>query len=333
MRRNIILALGVLAFATLALDPVETSRAQVQQINPADFQTNITNPYFPVSLVGRKVFEGEEQDGRDVIKTRLESRILPQTKVIMGVTTAVLEEKEYEDGELIEVALDYIAQHKDGSVYYFGEDVDFYEDGRLVDHHGAWLAGVGPNRPGILMPAQPTVDQTIQMEYAPGVAEDMATFLLVGTSVRTKSGAYGSCVKTRDFTPLEPGLEEFKWYCAGAGLVKEQGDDFEIDLVSIATPLSPVAIMELNERRSAAPPSTAQVQTVSAQSAPAQSQSLAAPPAPPSSAQPVQPPSAGDAGLLNRERVGSKLLPAAAVSIVLALVIGSALRRHLRTPK
>ena len=40
----------------------------------------------------------------------------------------------YGDGRVLEVARDYYAQADDGSVWYFGEDVDNYEDGVVVDH-------------------------------------------------------------------------------------------------------------------------------------------------------------------------------------------------------
>ena len=73
----------------------------------------------------------------------------------------MIEEKDFEDGELVERTLDYFAQHKDGSVYYFGERVDDYEDGKVVGHKGQWLSGEGKNRHGVFMPAQPVVAQRL----------------------------------------------------------------------------------------------------------------------------------------------------------------------------
>ncbi len=203
-------------------------------VDPADFQPAITNPLFPISLTGPKVFAGAETDPDtgETIETRLESRVLAQTETLIGVTLTVLEEKAYADGELIETALDYFAQHRDGSVYYFGERVDNFEDGQFRDHAGQWLSGEGANAPGIIMPASPVAGTTYQSEDAPGVAEDMYTVMSLNERVETPAGAWDGCLKTKDFTPLEPGITEFKYYCPGVGLVREEAPDGVLELVS-----------------------------------------------------------------------------------------------------
>jgi hypothetical protein len=206
-----------------------------QEIDPAEFSATITNPLFPLSSVGPKVFEGTDTDPDtgEVLETRLESRVLPGTEVVAGVTVTVLEEQDYEDGELVEVALDYIAQHENGDVYYFGERVDNYEDGELKDHEGSWLAGEDGARPGVIMAASPEVGKTYEQELAPGIAEDKAEVLAVDETVTVPAGTYEGCVKTRDFNPLEPGVEETKWHCRGVGLVKEEGETSLNELVSV----------------------------------------------------------------------------------------------------
>jgi hypothetical protein len=73
----------------------------------------------------------------------------------------VIEVKEFEDGQLVESTLDYYALHKDGTVYYWGELVDEYEDGDVVGHGGQWLADEGANQPGIFMPADPQVGSSL----------------------------------------------------------------------------------------------------------------------------------------------------------------------------
>ena len=123
----------------------------------------------------------------------------------MGVSVTVLEERAYEDGELVEVALDFFAQHRDGNVYYFGELVDNFEAGTFKDHHGQWIAGEGSNLPGIVMPSQPSVGETFVHERAPGIAEDASEVLSVTETVTTPNGTYTGCLKTRDFTPLRAG--------------------------------------------------------------------------------------------------------------------------------
>ena len=188
-----VLWLGV----TAAPPPTGAQTPPAGAIDPADFQAQITNPLFPISLTGPRVYQGRETDPEtgETIESRLESRVLDQTEVVMGVTVAVLEEKAYEDGELIELALDYVAQHKDGDVYYFGERVDNYEDGALKDHAGQWLAGVDGAQPGVLVPAHPQVGQTVQQELAPGIAEDRSTVLALDERVTVPAGTYTGCMK------------------------------------------------------------------------------------------------------------------------------------------
>jgi hypothetical protein len=209
-----------------------------QPVDPSEFSPVITNPLFPLSLLGPKVFVGEDTDPDtdETVEERLESRVLPETTVVAGVTVLILEEKAYVDGELVEVALDYFAQHTDGDVYYFGERVDNYEDGVVANHDGEWLAGEDGNQPGVIMAATPQVGTTYDQETAPGVAEDKATVLSLSETVTTPAGTYTNCLKTRDFTPLEPGVEEFKFHCPGVGLVREEFEDGFIELVSVGPP-------------------------------------------------------------------------------------------------
>jgi hypothetical protein len=218
---------------------------EIAQPPPSDFTTKITNPFFPLSLVGPKVVSGQETDPDtgETYSKRLESQLLNRTEVYDGVNVAVWEEKAYEDGELVEVALDYFAQDRAGNVWYFGEHVDNYQDGVIVNNAGQWFAGEGSNKAGVLLPAKPKVGETYQQEAAPGIAEDMIDILSVTDTVTTPAGTYTNCVKTRDYTPLEPDLEEFKWHCPGVGLARETGPGFEILLESVgATPAAEATV-------------------------------------------------------------------------------------------
>ena len=211
------------------------SDAAQERPDPAHFSPVITNRYFPLAAIDTKIFEGTDTDPDtgEVVETRLESRVLPDTIVVDGVTVTVLEEKAYDDGELVEIALDYFAQHDNGDVWYFGEHVENYEEGEFKDNAGQWLSGVDGARAGIYIAANPAVGDTYEQELAPGVAEDKSTVLAVGESITVPAGTYTDCVRTRDYTPLEPGIEEIKWHCAGAGLTRETGTGSVNELVSL----------------------------------------------------------------------------------------------------
>jgi hypothetical protein len=208
------------------------------EINPRDFTAEIDNPLFPLSTLGQKVFEGEETDPDtgELVLTRFTSTVLPRSHVVAGVKVLVLQEDAYENGEIIESALDYFAQHRDGTVYYFGESVDNYEDGKVVNHDGSWLAGKGDNKPGIIMPSAPFLGQVVKQEQAPGIAEDEARVVALNESVAVPAGAFSGCLKTEDYNPLvTPLIIEFKFYCPGVGLVREEMPDGYMHLISYTT--------------------------------------------------------------------------------------------------
>lgn len=202
-------------------------------LQPADFQAEVHHPFWPLASVSRTVFEGEERDADtgEVIKTRLEQTVLPEGEVVAGVDVTVVEAKDYQDGELVESTLDYFAQHRDGTVYYFGERVDEYEEGRVVGHGGQWLAGEGRNQPGVFMPPELTLGRTFEQEKAPGVAEDRSKVVAVDETVATPAGSFSGCVKTEDVNPLD-NVTEYKFYCPGVGLVREEFPGGHLDLVS-----------------------------------------------------------------------------------------------------
>src|SRR4030067_176999 len=135
--------LGVLILGAWGGGGEDAAQTTPAAINPADFQATIDNQWYPLSSLGPRIYEGEEPDPDtgEIVETRLESTVLPETDVVAGVEVLVLEEKNYEDGELVEDTLDYFAQHKDGSVYYFGERVDDYEGGQVVGHESQGRAG------------------------------------------------------------------------------------------------------------------------------------------------------------------------------------------------
>lgn len=213
----------------------ETSTAEYDpEIDPANFAEVIDNPYFPLEPGTTFVYEGES-DGETI---DVEIYVTDQTKEVMGVTTIVVREREWEGGELVEDTLDWFAQDKDGNVWYFGEDSKEYEDGEVVSTAGSWEAGVDGAKPGIIMKGDPQPGDVYRQEYYEGEAEDMAEVLSLEESVTVPYGAFENCLQTKEWTPLEPGIEENKYYASGVGLLLEvaisEGDE-RLELVEITT--------------------------------------------------------------------------------------------------
>jgi len=212
--------------------PTATTTATAAAPAAADFSAKVDHPLFSLVAVRSQTFEGTEKDPKtgEVTKTRMEKRVLDQTATVGGVEVTALEVKEYEGDELVERTLDYFAQHRDGSVWYFGERIDDYDGGKVKGHEGQWLAGVGNARPGLYLPANPVVGQEFAQEQAPGVAEDRSTILAVGAELTTPAGTFTGCIRVKDFAPLSKS-EEFKFYCPKVGIAREEEPNASSDLV------------------------------------------------------------------------------------------------------
>ena len=131
-------------------------------------------------------------------------------------------ETEYEDGELIEISYNFIAQAEDGTVCYFGEDVDIYENDVVVSNDGAWRAGVNGALPGILMPGNPQVGDAYFQESAPGVAEDMGSVVAFGEAITVPAGDFDDTLTAEDCNPLEDAETDEKVYVSGIGLAIDE---------------------------------------------------------------------------------------------------------------
>ena len=188
------------------------------RLEECTLSTTGRNSYFILEPGYQLVLEGKE--GKKAI--RLEITVLAVTKKIGNVETRVVEEKETADGKLTEISRNYFAicaQTKD--IFYFGEDVDVYKDGKIANHEGAWLAYQGKNQPGLMMPGTAKVGTKHYQEIAPGVAMDRAKIVSKTESLQTPAGLFKNCLKVEETTPLEPAGREYKIYAPGIGLIKD----------------------------------------------------------------------------------------------------------------
>jgi hypothetical protein len=205
------------------------------EIDPADFTTTVDNPWFPLVPGTRWVLHGSG----DTAGETDEIEVLAETRTVMGVECVVVEDVVSLDGEPVEVTRDWYAQDADGNVWYFGEETAEYENGEIVSTAGAWEAGVDGAQPGIIMPAEAALDVTYRQEFFEGEAEDMAKAVDTGATVETPYGSFDDVLVTEDWTPLEPGVAERKFYARGIGLVMERqvrGGGAAFELVEYETP-------------------------------------------------------------------------------------------------
>lgn len=149
--------------------------------------------------------------------------VLDETKEVAGVTTRVVEEREWKNDQLIEISLNYFAiDEETGDVFYLGEGVDDYKNGEVVAHAGAWLAGENGARPGLIMPGNPVVGMRYFQEIAPDVAMDRAEVVSVSETFETPAGTFSQSLRTKEGTALNKGQKEFKTYAPEIGLIQDE---------------------------------------------------------------------------------------------------------------
>jgi hypothetical protein len=181
------------------------------------FVTTGRNPYWIPLVPGYEALLEGEEDGEEIA---VEITVLEETFEVDGVENRVVQEYETADGELVEISRNYFAFCMEtGSVYYFGEDVDIYEDGEVVSHDGAWLAGVDGAEPGIIMPGTVLLGSRYYQEIAPDVALDRAEHIAMDVTAEVEAGTFEDCLEVWETTPLDPDELSVKVYAPGVGLV------------------------------------------------------------------------------------------------------------------
>jgi hypothetical protein len=203
-------------------------------IDPANYVTTVDNPYFPLAPGTTLVYQGETADGPE----RNQVVVTHETRQVLGVTCVVVKDSVWLNDELVEDTMDWYAQDKDGNVWYFGEDSKEYENGVVVSTKGSWEAGVDGAMPGIIMEATPRVNDSYSQEYKVGEAEDMGKVLSLNESASVPFGSFQDCLKIQDWTLLEPGIIEHKYYCQGVGpvlTIMVEGGSERHELVSRVT--------------------------------------------------------------------------------------------------
>lgn len=215
----------VLVIAAIALPPPLPA--------PSEFAPRVDNPWFPLRPGTTYVYRGRK-DGEP---SRDRMRVLRRTRTILGVRATVVSDRLYLDGKLEERTRDWYAQDRRGNVWYLGEaTAELNPDGSVRTREGSWQAGVDGARAGIFMPAHPHRGQSGIQEMYEGEAEDHFRVLDLDAIVETRAAVTSRALLTREWTPLEPGVVDHKYYVKSIGTVLEEtvkGGDELNELVAV----------------------------------------------------------------------------------------------------
>lgn len=195
--------------------PVEDEWMSDFDLSPDDLTTSGRNPFFILEPGYQLILEG---GGERVIIT-----VLNETVTIGPFTTRVLEEREEKNGALREISYNFYAISKStNDDYYFGENVDMYENEAVVNHTGAWIAYQDDAQPGLIMPGKPVIGFKYYQEVAPGKAMDRAEVLGLDETLSTPAGDFINCHKSLETNPLNPLELGIKTYAPGIGLIQDE---------------------------------------------------------------------------------------------------------------
>jgi hypothetical protein len=193
--------------------------AALALISPGPFNARVDNPWFPLTPGTTYVYRGvkDGEPARDVVV------VTHATRTIIGAPCVAVSDRLYLRGRLEERTTDWYSQDAKGNVWYFGEaTAELDKHGRVKDRSGSWLAGRDGAQPGIFMFAHPRVGQSAQQEYLKGQAEDHFQVLSLNASVNVPYLSSTRAILTKEWTPLEPGTIDHKYYVRGIGTVLEQ---------------------------------------------------------------------------------------------------------------
>jgi hypothetical protein len=187
--------------------------------SPTRFSAHVTNPWYPLLPGSRWVYRGvkDGEPSREVMT------VTHRTRTIQGAPCVVVSDLLYLRGRLEERTEDYYTQDEQGRVWYFGEKTaELDRQGHVKNTSGSWLAGRNGAKAGIFMFTHPKPGQTARQEYYEGQAEDHFQVLRLGVSVRVPFIATKRALLTKEWTPLEPGVIDHKFYVRGIGTVLER---------------------------------------------------------------------------------------------------------------
>jgi len=184
--------------------------------------TTIDNQWFPLVPGTQFVLEGRANRGQGRLPHRLVFTVTDQTKVIDGVTTRVLWDRDYNAGKLAEEELAFHAQDDDGTVWNLGEYPEEYENGKFAGAPSTWISGLAGARAGVLMPAHPRAGTPSYLQgWAPDIDfADRAKVDTTGRSTCVPSGCYRDVLVVDEWNPYEKGAHELKYYAPGVGNVR-----------------------------------------------------------------------------------------------------------------
>jgi hypothetical protein len=208
----------------------------------------IDNRWFPLKPGTQFVYEGHANRGGGLTNHRVIFTVTDLTKVINGVRTLVLWDRDINAGHLVEGELAFHAQDDDGNVWNFGEYPEEWNKGHFNGAPDSWLAGTDGARAGILMRAEPRLRTPSYLQgWAPKIEfSDAAKIIKTRERTCVPVDCFGRVLVTKEWNTVEKGAYQLKYYAAGVGNIRVGADstdkEGEVLVLAKVVQLSPAAL-------------------------------------------------------------------------------------------
>ena len=185
----------------------------------AGFSANVTNRWFPLRPGSVYRYRGVK-NGKPSRELMI---VTHRTRTIDGAPCVAVSDRLYIRGKLEERTIDWYTQDARGNVWYFGErTAELDANGKVKSTEGSWMAGVHGAKPGIFMFTHPRPGRSARQEYLKGQAEDHFQVVSMDVPARVPYRSFRHTMLTKEWTPLEPGVIDHKYYARGIGTVLER---------------------------------------------------------------------------------------------------------------
>jgi hypothetical protein len=233
-----------------AHDKAAAGAVKTRQGRSFSHPTRIDNRWLPLVPGTQFVLRGRSNRGHGVRRHEVVFTVTDLTKVIDGVQTLVLWDRDYNAGELLEAELTFHAQDDAGTVWNFGEYPEERERGKVAGAPDTWIAGVARARAGIAMPADPRVGTPAYRQgWSPKIEfGDEARVFQTGRRDCVPLGCFANVLVTDETNPFEPADgHQRKYYAPGVGAIRAApagGEEHEVLVLTRVAHLSAGALVK-----------------------------------------------------------------------------------------
>jgi hypothetical protein len=211
-------------------DEIYNPEENIENFSPNNFDnpTEISSQWLPLKPGTQFIYEGITEESGIVTEHQVIFTVTDLTKVIDGVESVVIWDRDFSEGDLVETELAFFAQDNDGNVWRMGEYPEVYKKGVLVEAP-TWISGLKNAVAGVMMTTNPTVGTpSYSQGWGPAVDfTDRAQVDEVGLNVCVEVGCYDNVILVAEFSRSEPNAFQLKYYAPGVGNIKVDwsGDD------------------------------------------------------------------------------------------------------------